>query len=37
MKNEVYVFAVTAFNQVGESLIYVSIIVQTNESSEKLK
>ena len=36
MENEVYVFAVTAFNQVGKSMVNVSIMVQTNESSELL-
>ena len=34
MENEVYVFAVTAFNQVGESTVNVSIMAQTNESGE---
>ena len=37
MENEVYVFAVTAFNQFGESMINVSMMAQTNESSELLK
>ena len=34
MEDEVYVFAVTAVNQAGESMINASIMVQTNESSE---
>ena len=34
MENEVYVFAVTAVNQVGESMVNASVMVQTNESGE---
>ena len=34
MENEVYVFAVTAINQVGESVINASTMIRTNESSE---
>ena len=34
MEDEVYVFAVTATNQVGESVVNTSTMVQTNESSE---
>ena len=37
MENEVYVFAVTAFNQVGESMVNVSIMARTNGSRELLK
>ena len=32
MENEVYLFAITAVNQVGESIINSSIMIQTNES-----
>ena len=32
MENEVYLFAVTAVNQVGESIINNSVMIQTNES-----
>ena len=32
MENEVYLFAVTAVNQVGESMINSSIMIRTNES-----
>ena len=34
IENEVYMFAVTAVNQVGESMINATTIIQTNESSE---
>ena len=34
MENEVYVFAVTAVNQVGESMVNASVMIQTNESGE---
>ena len=34
MEYEVYVFAVTAVNQVGESMINATTMIQTNESSE---
>ena len=34
MENEVYEFAVTAVNQVGESMVNASVIIQTNESGE---
>ena len=34
MENEEYVFAVTAINQVGESMINASVMIQTNESCE---
>ena len=34
MENEVYVFAVTAVNQVGESSVNSTTMIQTNESSE---
>ena len=34
MENEVYVFAVTAVNQVGESMVNATTMIQTNESSE---
>ena len=32
MENEIYLFAVTAVNQVGESMINSSIMIRTNES-----
>ena len=34
MENEVYVFAVTAVNQDGESMVNVTTMIQTTESSE---
>ena len=34
MEYEVYLFAVTAVNQVGESMINATTMIQTNESSE---
>jgi len=34
MENEEYIFAVTAINQVGESMINDSVMIQTNESGE---
>ena len=34
IEDEVYVFAVTAVNQVGESMVNASVIIQTNESGE---
>ena len=34
MENEVYVFTVTAVNQVGESMINASIVIRTNGSSK---
>ena len=34
MENEVYVFAVTSVNQVGESMVNASVMIQTNESGE---
>ena len=34
LESEVYVFTVTAVNQVGESMINATTIIQTNESSE---
>ena len=34
MGNEVYVFTVTAVNQVGESMINASIVIRTNVSSK---
>ena len=34
MEYEVYMFAVTAVNQVGESMINATTMIQTNESSE---
>ena len=34
MESEVYVFAVTAVNQVGESTVNATTMIQTSESSE---
>jgi len=34
IEDEVYVFAVTAVNQIGESMVNASVMVQTNESGE---
>ena len=34
MENEVYMFAITAVNQDGESTVNATTMIQTNESSE---